>query len=303
MTGFIIVAIVVVAAVAAEVAFPGRDLYHSGWYNVALAALLVVVVAGARQQFRAASTVQARWGIVAIAAGVLITGLAGVANGLLAPDNRTVIGAPGQQVHVDELGGLLVFPLIGGDAPGTAPVTLERAGRSPLAIGVRSRDTGNFVLHATPRDVVSVEARDLRGNRLTITQPSGATFLSPVLLMEQRQTIAEMNLPYDSFSVPALKRIVKAVMFTPAQAALLRHDAAIGGDAAVLFAVDDENDRPLPHAIALSTGGKEVRAGGLALRGTVATYPAVEIIAVPALVAVVLGALLVLGGLVALVAR
>jgi hypothetical protein len=146
---------------------------------------------------------------------------------------------------------------------------------------------------------VYVEARDLRGNRLTITQPTGSVFLSPVLLMQHRQTIAGMELPFDSFNVPAEQRVVKAVLFTAAQAAMLPHNAEIG-DPAVLFAVDDANDRLLPHAIALSSGGKSVRAGGLALRGRVAGYPAVDILSAPNLIAVVLSALVVAAGLIAL---
>jgi hypothetical protein len=117
--------------------------------------------------------------------------------------------------------------------------------------------------------------------------------------MEHRQAIAGVELPYDSFNVPAASRIVKAVMFTPAQAAMLLH-GALAGRSAVLFAIDDENDRPLPHAIALSAGGEAVRAGGLILRGTVATYPAVEVAATPNVLATAFGAILVLAGALAL---
>jgi hypothetical protein len=69
----------------------------------------------------------------------------------------------------------------------------------------------------------------------------------------------------------------------------------------VLFAVDDENDRLLPHGIVLSDGGSAVRAGGLLLRATVATYPAVEVVSAPNLIASGIGMLLVLAGIAALV--
>jgi hypothetical protein len=65
----------------------------------------------------------------------------------------------------------------------------------------------------------------------------------------------------------------------------------------VLFAVDDENDRPLPHAIALAIDGQTIAVGGLRLHAAVLDYPSVEIVAAPSLVAVVAGAALVLGGL------
>ena len=110
-----------------------------------------------------------------------------------------------------------------------------------------------------------------------------------------------MELPYDSFSVPAARRIVKAVMFTPGQAAMLLHGGAKTGEAAVLFAVDDENERPLSNAIALSAGGRAVRVGGLSLRATVESYPAVEVVAAPNMLATAFGTALVLGGILALI--
>jgi hypothetical protein len=122
-------------------------------------------------------------------------------------------------------------------------------------------------------------------------------------MMQHRQTIAGMDLPFDSFNVPAARRVVKAVLFTPEQAAALSHGLGSTGDASVLFAVDDENDRPLPNAIALSAGGKPVTVGGLSLRAVVTQYPAVEVVAAPNVIATVLGGLLVAGGLLALLMR
>lgn len=288
-------AFAVLAAVIVEIALPGKAVYHAGWYNVALGGLAVLSIVAARQRYAAAQGIRRRAGVVAVAFGTVAAAVAGIASGLLGPDNQNIIGAPGQRVRVEGLG-TLDFPLTDSSV---AEVTLERPLRGPLAIGTGTRNAGNFVLRASPRDVVYVEARDLRGNRLTITQPTGSVFLSPVLLMEHRQTIAGMDLPFDSFNVPASRRIVKAVLFTPAQAAMLPHNAEIG-EPAVLFAVDDENDRSLPHAIALSSGGKSVRAGGLALRGRVTGYPAVEVMSAPNVLAVVLSTLMVVAGFIAL---
>lgn len=290
---------VIAALVILEIALPGRAIYHAGWYNVALIALAIGTLFGARRTLREAS-LRARLAILAIAVGAAICGFAGAANGLLAPDSQTILGAPGQRVRVDDLGGTLAFPLATASSENSA-VVLERPGHAAATIGVRSSDVGSFILRTVPRDVIYVEARDLRGNHLTVTQPSGRAFLSPVLLMEQRQTIAGMDLPFDSFNVPAQARVVKAVLFSPAQAAMLLHGVAGADQPAVLFAVDDENDRPLPQAIALATGAA-VRVGGLLLRATVTTYPTVEIVAAPALFVVALGALLVLAGSIALFA-
>lgn len=293
-------ALAVAVAVVVEIALPGNALYHAGWYNVLLVALAVVTFVAGRRQFRGARSVPARVAIVTVIAGTAVTGLAGVASGLLGPENQSYVGAPGQRLVVESLG-MLVFPLSSTDASASGRVTLERPLHASIAIDERPRYAGSYVVHAIPRSVVYVEARDVAGNRLTVTQPTGSAFLSPVLLMQHHQTIAGLDLPYDSFNVPAARRVVKAVMFTAGQAAMLLHGGAQAGEPAVLFAVDDEHDRPLPHAIALSAAGRAVRVGGLVLQATVASYPAVEVISAPNILATALGALLVLGGLAALI--
>ena len=287
------------AAVVAELVLPGRLVYHAGWYNVTLAALVAVSIAAGRGCYRRAQSSRGRIAALVVIAGAAIAGFAGVTSGLFAPDNSTYVGAPGQRIRVESLG-TLVFPLARADNSEPGSVTLERPLRSTLAVGERRRDTGSFIVRTVERSVVYVEARDLRGSRLTVTQPSGSVFLSPVLLMQHRQTIAGLDVPFDSFNVPAMHRIVKAIAFTPAQAAMMLHGGAMPGEPAVLFAVDDEKDRPLRNAIALSAGGRAVRAGGLVLRGSVASYPAVDVVAAPNLFAAILAVLLVLGGAAAL---
>jgi hypothetical protein len=294
-------ALIVVAAVAAEVVFPGRDLYHAGWFNVALLAIACAGALAARRQFARTPDVRARAAIAAVACGAAVAALAGAASGLLAPENRTVVAAPGARVALDDFGGALEFPAVengaGNGAGFAGAVLLQRPGRRPLPVGEGGRNAGSFILHTVPRQVVYVEARDARGGRLTITQPSGSSFLSPVLLMQQTQSIAGFDLPFDSFAVPAAHRDVRAVLFNAQQAATLRPMAGNAPAPAVLFAVDDENDRPLPRGIELARDGSTVAVGGLLLHAAVLAYPAVEIVAAPALPAVVAGAVLVLGGL------
>lgn len=272
MSAYAAIAIVLTAVAWIEIALPGRNLYHTGWFNVALAALVVICVAGLRKRS------------LVLALSAAIVACAAIANGLFAPDNNTVVGAPGQSVRVNDLGGSLSFPLA---QPGTAAPQPQLVG--PLLT--------TFVLRPVQRNVVYVEARDPRGNHLTVTQPTGVSFLSPVLLMQQQQQIAGLQLPYDSFAVPAAHRIVKAVLFTPQQAAMMRGMEGLSAPA-VLFAVDDDNDRPLPHAIVLCPDGQSVSVGGLWLRAAVLQYPAVVVLAVPSLIAVSLGTLLALGGLI-----
>lgn len=277
MSAFAAIALVLTATAWTEIVLPGRDLYHTGWFNVGVAALAVIFLAGVRKHN------------VAIALGGAVMALATIANGLFAPDNQTVVGAPGQRVRVGDLGGSLAFPLA---QPGAAPQKVEFLG-PPLT---------TFVLRPAGRTVVYVEARDARGKHLTVTQPQGAAFLSPVLLMQQQQQIAGLTLPYDSFAVPAAHRIVKAVLFSPQQVAMLRGIQGLA-TSAVLFAVDDDSDRPLPHAIALCADGQSVTVGGLSLRASVLEYPAIEVVAVPSLVAVGLGTLFVFGGFIAMKTR
>ncbi len=288
-------AVAVVAAVAVELVLPGQTVYHDGWYNVLLIALVAAVVAAGRRSYGHGQPARVRIAASVVVAGAAIAGFCGVISGLFAPDNQTYVGAPGQRIRVESLG-TLDFPLASIDSGVSDTVRLERPLRPPVAVGERRRDIGNFIVRTIERNVVYVEARDRRGDRLTVTQPSGSVFLSPVLLMQHRQTIAGLDVPYDSFNVPAMRRIVKAITFTPEQAAMMLHGGAMPGESAVLFAVDDENDRPLPHAIALSAGGRPVRAGGLILKGSVATYPSVEAVAAPNLLAAACGVLLVLGG-------
>jgi hypothetical protein len=85
------------------------------------------------------------------------------------------------------------------------------------------------------------------------------------------------------------------MLFTPQQAAMLHPDAGILS-AAVLFAVDDQDDRPLPGAIVLARDGETVAAGGLRLRAGLLSYPAVELMAAPSLVAVILAAISIVAG-------
>ena len=300
MTALAAVAIALVAAVAVEIVLPGRDVYHRGWFNVALVALAAIAVVRARIEFARSTSARPRAAVAAIAFGAIVAGIAGTANGLLAPDNRTIVGAPGQRVRVEDLNATLDFPLADAEENSVSPgdVVLERTNRASAPIGDRGRNVGTFVLRPMPRDVAFVEARDARGGRLTVTQPSGSSFLSPVLLMQQRQTIAGLNVPFDSFAVPAAHRLVKAVMFTAQEANMMRTIEGSAGPA-VLFAVDDENDRPLPNAIVAARSGATVGVGGLSLHTIVFPYPAVEIVAVPSLAAVVIGGLFVLAGLAA----
>ena len=91
---------------------------------------------------------------------------------------------------------------------------------------------------------------------------------------------------------------MKAVLFS-AQAAAAMRGLAPGSGPAVLFAVDDERGRPLPHGIALSAAGHAVDAGGLFLTATVVEFPAMHVVSAPPALPVGVGTILTLAGIVA----
>jgi hypothetical protein len=278
-----------VAMTLAQDAVPGRPLYHYGWYNAIDAALFIV----AAMQLRSLrKTYPARISGLAVAAfGAAIIVFAGVASGLMGPDTHTVVGAPGASVRDDDAGGSFAFPLQGTN------VRFER-GRSVLTVDGGRRYTGGFIFWQQPRTVVAVTAADPKGNHLTITQPTNPSFLSPVLLMQQTTTIAGMDVRFDSFSVPAVARSVRAVLFSAEQAAQLHSAAIVPGQPVVLFSVTDQQDRAVPNGIGVVAPGTQRLIGGLLLGASVQTYPAIAVASAPYLPVLVLGVLLFIAGVV-----
>ncbi|MFN2450490.1 MAG: hypothetical protein ABR508_11995 [Candidatus Baltobacteraceae bacterium] len=244
----------------AQDVFPARAVYHDGWYNAVLVACAVVALVIGRRM-PAASRL--------CAGGAALVALAGAASGLLGPDTQVVAGAPGSTIETKEYG-TLRFPLDANAIPQ----------RSYTLSAVRS---------ALARDVVHVWAADARGNHLTVTQPSNAAFLSPVLLMQQSVRLAGMGVRTDEFSLPAVSRSVKAVLFEPAQAAQMRTAASFPGKAAVLFAVSDANGQTLHNGLGLVPSGGRKRIAGLLLGADVQAYPALSCASAPYLPLMFLG--------------
>ncbi|MDE2481603.1 MAG: hypothetical protein KGN02_05400 [bacterium] len=286
-------AALIVVGVLVEAIVPGNPLYHAGWFNVLLAALVIALALRMRAVLRTLATPRARAGATIAAFGVAIVGFAGVASGLLGPDARTIVGAPGERVRADDLGGALQFPLAQSGTSGA--VALVRGERA-LAID-HTRYVGAFVLRPVPRTVVEISASDARDAHLTITQPSGAAFLSPVLLMQNRQTISNLDVPFDSFALPAAHVVVKAVYFPPAIAAQFHNLDAPPGSSVVLFDAENESGAEVKNGIGAAVDGGSVTVAGLTLRPRVFTYPAVEVLAIPHVDALLVGLLFIVGGI------
>lgn len=270
------VAILGIAAVLAQLVSPQSAAFHSAWYNVALIAVLAFVLQAARR---------GRAGALQTAGAALVL-VAGLACGLLAPDPQTVIGAPGATVPVPDAGGALRFP-VAPDRDGAIRAAFLRGG-SERALGPGRAAFAGFEMWPVDRTVLYVDVRDARGAHVTITQPTGAAFLSPVLLLEAQTKIAGMNVPVDSFAVPAKGLVVKAVYFAPQQAAQLPA-AGTSDKSAALFALSDENDRLLPHGLGIIRDGAAKTIGPLRLRVVVDRFPAVVVAAIPNLPLLAIG--------------
>jgi hypothetical protein len=277
-----------VAMVLAQDAFPGASVYHTGWYNAVGIALFVLSAWQLRALRKSYSRVFPA--LAAATFGGAIAVFSGAASGLMGPDTHVVIGAPGASVHDDDVGGSIVFPLQG------SAITLQR-GRSSVTVGASGRRyTGGFILWEQPRTVLNVDVADARGNHLTMTQPTNASFLSPVLLLQQRTTIDGMDVSFDSFSVPAAQRNVKAVLFTPEQAAQLHTDPPIVGQPAILFAVANTHDEVLKGGIGIAPSGVRKRLAGLQLTASAGTFPAVVVASAPYWPILALGLLVIIVG-------
>lgn len=269
-----------VVAVLAQDLLPGRPLYHAGWFNVLIVSVTIYSMLRLGKTPAAAPE---RSGLVLAVVGTAVIAFAGVASGLLGADSQTVVGAPGASVRAPNLPFALDFPL-------------ASDGREPIAWPGR-RYLGSFIVQGVSRSIVRVSAFDMHGNRLTVTQPAGVAFLSPVLLMQSSTVIAGMTVPFDTFAVPAARRTVKAVLFTKQQAAQLRTRQALPGKAAVLFAVSGPDDRIVPGGISIIADGGQKAVGGLTLSARVIAFPAFNVSSAPNGVAMLLGlALLASGG-------
>lgn len=272
MIPYLVGCAVLALAVIVEIVLPGRPVYQYGWYNALLIGGFVLCAIRGVALARGRETTVALLALAGTAALVV----AGVANGLFAPEPSLAIGSPGATVRDDDLRGALLFPLATTD-----PVVRLRRGGSVVGIGPGgSRFVGAFVLRQVPRQVVALDVTDARGAHLTVTQPSGSAFLSPVLAMATEQNVAGMTLPFDTFAVPAAHRIVRTVLFDARHAAMLKSIDA-RGKSAVLFAVDDEDDRPVAGGLGIAVDGTTARVAGLRIRARVLTYPAIGIAPVP----------------------
>jgi hypothetical protein len=282
----------------AQYVVPAWAGFHTWQYTAAQVLVCVVLAAYARSARKTEGEIGGRLAIAAV--GAFVIAAAGIGSGLLGPDTRIVASAPGTVSPLPDVGAAAFFPIedAAGIARGDSHVLIRRRDADEIDIGPGGRRyVGATALETVPKLAAYVEAWDGAGAHLTVTQPTSAAFLSPVLFFPQQVTIAGKSLASDAFATPGLHRQIKAFYF-PKDAA--RASAALHGVSgpAVLFAIDDDRGTLVPGGIGFAQSGRDLRLSGMRLRATVGTYPALEISAVPYPLAVIVGLVVLVGGLI-----
>jgi hypothetical protein len=290
------VALVAIALVLAQIVAPATALYHTWQYALALALALAVILAYANGARRGGDGVAGKRLALAML-GAAIVAFAGLASGLLGPDTATIVGTPGTVTPIPALGAAAAFGPADAEtiARGASGVGLRRRGAAEIGLaGGARRLLGESLVYLTPRPAAYVEAADGRGAHLTVTQPTNASFLSPVLLFRDRQRIGTISVPLDTFATPSLHRVFRALYFTPAELAEFRHAAAEVHVPALVLTASDDAGKPL--GITLAPSGSEVELADARVRVTLGTYPALAIAAAPEPWALLAGLVLFVGG-------
>lgn len=294
----IAVGAIAIALVLAQDVYPATPFYHSWQYALALGIGLIVIIAYANGARRGDDGVAGRRLLVGML-GAVVVDVAGLAAGLLGPDTAQVIGTPGTVTPIPALGAAAFFAPADAEtvASGSAGIILRRRNAGEIGLGARTRRVlGESLVYLEARPAAYLDVYDERGAHLTVTQPTNASFLSPVLLFHERQRIGALDVPLDTFATPARHRIVRALYFSAHDLAQFDHGGGRFDSSApglILSAADDQG-RPLGITIAAS--GKEIAFAGLRIRATIGTYPALAIAAAPPTWALVTGIALFLAG-------
>ncbi len=274
--------------VAQDVA-PARDWYHS-WQYIALLALTIVVMAGYAWSARGGADGVAGRKLALAMVGAIATAVAGLLSGLIGPDTVTIVGTPGTVMPVPDLGVAAFFAPAdpASLARGDATVTLRRRGDGPLDVGTQPVPVGLSVVFTQLRPAAYVVAHDEHGDRVTVTQPNNAAFLSPVMLFRQQQQIRDKMFPMDTFATPALHRIARVLYFSAADLAAFRHGLpGAGATAGAVLSIADDNGNA--RGLTIAASGLPVNVADLKLTITLGTYPVLVIASAPQPVAMLTG--------------
>lgn len=293
------IAAIAIALVLAQDLYPATPLYHTWQYALALTLGLAVLGAYANGARRGDDGVRGRR-LLAAMAGAATVAAAGLASGLLGPDTVVIAGTPGTVAPIPALGAAAFFSAADADAiaRGAGTVTLRRRNAAAIVLQPAARRLlGESLVYLELRPAAYVDVSDARGAHLTITQPTNASFLSPVLLFAARQRIGAVEVPLDTFATPARHLSVRALYFTPKDLAQFGRAGAPAAGARPALVLSAADDRGNPKGMTLASSGGEVSLGGLRVHVTLGTYPALAIAAAPPAWVLIGGIALFLAGL------
>lgn len=286
------IAMLAVAAAAVFQMRPFEPAFHQWIFAVAAALAGVLLLAQGIAGVRPRSTSE-RFAAVGALGGALVCAAMVSASFAVGPPHA-LPGSPGQITPVRPGASVLVrFPSIDerqlrdGSSPDDVSV-LAGGALEDLPAGATIK-AGQYVLQAGIGPIAFVRATTPQGKPVTITQPEGATFVSPYLLFPGRSGDQRLDL----LAVPPLHRTVN-VTYYPSY-----HDEARHIDIPapfVLVQVAEENGAPLFRGATIS--GRPLLGGGLRLTFLLGQYPNVVISSAPATLPFWLGLLMVAAGLI-----
>ncbi|HXM17671.1 MAG TPA: hypothetical protein VN934_02555 [Candidatus Tumulicola sp.] len=279
-------AIVTAAGAAVFEVRPFLAVFHT-WVFAVLALLVgLLLLAQGIASVRARTRAE---GFAALGAlgGALLAGSMVVAAFLVGPPH-VVQGVPGQFYPVGP-GAAISYPevsaqrLAANDAPSEVAVSAG-AGRARLGPDQEVR-LGAYVFTARLTPIAYVAARSAKGLPMTVTQPNGATFVSPYLLFPLQRGAQHI----DAFAVPALHRTVQVVYYSGLPERGITTPF-------VLLQVAEENGGVVSQGVTIS--GKPYRARGVTLTFALGKYPVVSVASAPAPIPFFAGLLMLGAGLV-----
>ena len=278
-------AVLAIVLAFAQDALPARDWYH-GWQYITVLAIAIVVMVSYVWRVRRGPGRR----LALALCGAIAVAVAGLLSGLIGPDTVTVVGTPGTVTPVVELNAAAFFPPATAESlvRGDDTITLRSRVAAAREVGHRAVPLGLSIAFTQTRPAAYIVVRDARGDRLTVTQPSNPSFLSPVLLFRSAQDIHGRSFPLDTFAVPALHRVVRVLYFGAADLAAFRKTApaATDGPGAILSVSDDTG---APKGLTMAASGQTVRAADVNVTITLGAYPVLQVASAPQPVALLGG--------------
>ena len=289
-----VVAFVAIGLTLAQDLRPGLDFYHT-WQYAAMSGIAILLMASYAWSARTGADGASGKRVAIAMVGALTIAVAGFLSGLIGPDTVTVSGSPGTVTPIPDLRAAAFFGQADPAtiAHGDAVVDLRKKNSVPIVVPAgKHLYLGTSIVSLGARPAAYISARDLRGNHLTVTQPTNGTFLSPVLLFPNKQPIRDKVYPLDTFATPALHRIARVLYFTADDAATFNH---LGSkQPALVISVNADSGKTVGLTIAPSD--REVTVGDLRITATIGTYPEISIASAPHPLALAIGLLMFLGG-------